>query len=331
MQFDRLGRREFITLLGGAAAAWPLAAFAQQQAMPVIGYLNPTPPDMSGDRLAAFRLGLKDTGYIEGENVSIIYRWADNQLDRMPELASELMRRQVSVIAAFTPSAALAAKGASTTIPIVFTVPQDPVQLGLVTSLARPGGNLTGVNFFGAELAAKRLGILRELIPAARRVGLLIDPTYSPAENERHDVETVACSIGLEINVFNATNNREIDAVFAAFVRERLDALFVAAGPLFPSRRVHVVGLAMRHGIPAIYNERRFPEVGGLISYGASITDAYRQAGVYTGRILKGAKPADLPVVQSNKLELVINMQTARAIGLEVPNSLQLLADEIID
>jgi putative tryptophan/tyrosine transport system substrate-binding protein len=322
-------RRDFVTLLAGGAAAWPLAARAQQPAMPVIGYLNPSPPDMSGDRLAAFRQGLKDTGYIEGENVSIIYRWADNRLDRMPELVSELMRRQVSVIAAFSPPAALAAKGASTTIPIVFTVPQDPVQLGLITSLARPGGNLTGVNFFGAELAAKRLGILHELIPAARRVGLLIDPTYPPAE--LHDVETAARSIGLEINVLNATNNREIDAVFAAFVRERLDALFVAAGPLFASRRVHVVSLAMRHGIPAIYNERRFPDVGGLISYGASVTDAYRQAGVYAGRILKGAKPADLPVLQSNKLELVINAQTARILGLTMPPSLLSTADEVIE
>src|SRR5262249_21279435 len=225
-----------------AVAAWSLAARAQQSAMLVIGYLNPTPPDMSGDRLAAFRLGLKDTGYIEGENVSIIYRWADNQLDRMPEMASELMRRQVSVIAAFTPSAALAAKGASSTIPIVFTVPQDPVQLGLVTSLARPGGNLTGVNFFGAELAAKRLGILRELIPAARRVGLHIDQPYAPAENERHDVETAARSIGMKTNGFNSTNNRERDEFFETFVRERLCGVSDAAGTLLPSRRVYVVG-----------------------------------------------------------------------------------------
>jgi ABC-type uncharacterized transport system substrate-binding protein len=299
--------------------------------MPVIGYLNPTPPDLSGDRLAAFRQGLKDTGYIEGENVSIVYRWADNQLDRMPELASELMRRKVSVIAASTPPAALAAKAASKTIPIVFLVPEDPVKFGLVTSLARPGGNLTGVNFFAGELAAKRLGILHELIPAARRVGLLIDPTYPTTESERHDVETAARSIGLEINVLNATNNREIDAASAAFVRERLDALYVASGPLFPNRRVHVVSLAMRHAIPTIYNVRQFPDVGGLISYGSSITDAYRQMGVYTGRILMGAKPADLPVVQSNKLELVINAQTARILGLTIPPSLLAIADEVIE
>jgi putative tryptophan/tyrosine transport system substrate-binding protein len=324
-------RREFITLLAGGAAAWPLAARAQQPAMPVIGYLNPTPPDMSGERLAAFRQGLKDTGYIEGENVSIIYRWADNQSDRMPELASELIRRKVSVIAASSPPAALAAKAASKTIPIVFLVPEDPVKLGLVTSLARPGGNLTGVNFFVAELAAKRLGILHELVPATGRVGLLIDPTYPSAENERHDVETAARSIGLEIHVLNATNNREIDAASAAFVRERLDALYVGSGPLFQSRRVHVVSLAMRHAIPAIYNVRQFPDVGGLISYGSSITDAYRQVGVYTGRILKRAKPADLPVVQSNKLELVINAQTARILGLTIPPSLLSTADEVIE
>jgi putative tryptophan/tyrosine transport system substrate-binding protein len=324
-------RREFIALVGSAAATWPLAARAQQPVMPVIGYLNPTPPDLSGDRLAAFRQGLKDTGYIEGENVSIVYRWADNQFDRMPELASELMRRKVSVIAASTPPAALAAKAASKTIPIVFLVPEDPVKLGLVTSLARPGGNLTGVNFFVAELAAKRLGILHELIPAARRVGLLIDPTYPSAESERHDVEAAARSIGLEIDVLNATNNREIDAASAAFVRERLDALYVASGPLFPNRRVHVVSLAMRHAIPAIYNVRQFPDVGGLISYGSSITDAYRQMGVYAGRILKGAKPVELPVVQSNKLELVINAQAARILGLTVPSLLMATADEVIE
>jgi putative ABC transport system substrate-binding protein len=324
-------RREFITLLGGGAATWPFAARAQQPVMPVIGYLNPTPPDLSGDRLAAFRQGLKDTGYIEGENVSIVYRWAGNQSDRMPELASELMRRKVSVIAASTPPAALAAKAASKTIPIVFLVPEDPVKFGLVTSLARPGGNLTGVNFFVAELAAKRLGILHELIPAAGRVGVLIDPTFPSAESEQHDVETAARSIGLEINVLNATNNRAIDAASAAFVRERLDALYVGSGPLFSSRRVHVVSLAMRHAIPAIYNVRQYPEVGGLISYGASITDAYRQVGVYTGRILMGAKPADLPVVQSNKLELVINAQTARILGLTIPPSLLAIADEVIE
>src|SRR5262249_32530043 len=322
-------RREWISVLGGAAA-WPLAAHAQQPAISVIGYLNPTPPDLSGERLAAFRQGLKDTGYIEGENVLIVYRWADNQLDRMPELASELMRRKVSVIAAFSPPAALAAKAASKTIPIVFLVPEDPVKFGLVTSLARPGGNLTGVNFFLAELSAKRLGILRELMPAARRVGLLVDPTY-PAENERHDAEAAARAIGLEINVLNATNSREIDAAFASFVRERLDALYVAAGPLVPNPRVHVVSLAMRHAIPTIYNVRQFPDVGGLISYGASLTDAYRQVGIYTGQILKGAKPAELPVVQSNKLELVINAQTARILGLTIPPSLMSTADEVIE
>jgi ABC-type uncharacterized transport system substrate-binding protein len=325
-------RRQFITLLGGAAA-WPLAAHAQQPAMPVVGFLHPASPDTFAHtgRLRELRQGLKDIGYVEGENVAIEYRWAENQTDRLPELAADLVRRRVAVIVASSPPAALAAKDASTTIPIVFLVPQNPVTFGLVTSLARPGGNLTGINFFVAELAAKRLGILHELIPAARRVGVLMEPTYPSAESEQHDVETAARSIGLEINVLNATNNRAIDAASAAFVRERLDALYVGSGPLFASRRVHVVSLAMRHAIPAIYNVRDFAEVGGLISYGASITDAYRQMGVYTGRILMGAKPADLPVVQSNKLDLVINAQTARILGLTIPPSLLAIADEVIE
>jgi putative ABC transport system substrate-binding protein len=325
-------RREFITLVGGAAA-WPIAARAQQPAMPVIGFLNLASPDTIADRVRAFRQGLKETGYVEGENVAVAYRFAGNQNDRLPEMAAELVRQQVAVIAATGGIAAvLAAKAATTTIPIVFMAAEDPVRLGLVGSLARPGGNATGINFLSNELVAKRLELLRELVPAATRVSVVVNPaTAANAETTLRDVEPAARTMGLQIQVLNATSNREIDAASAAFVRERLDALYVASNPLFPNRRVHVVSLAMRHAIPAIYNVRQFPDVGGLISYGSSITDAYRQVGVYTGRILKGSKPADLPVVQSNKLELVINAQTARILGLTVPSSLIATADEVIE
>ena len=295
---DRVKRREFITLLGGAAAAWPVAARAQQPAMPVIGLLDPTSPDAYADRLRAFRQGLKDTGYVEGENVAIVYRWAENQIDRLPELAAELVRRRVAVIAATGgPPSVLAAKAATTTIPIVFVVAEDPVRLGLVASLARPGGNLTGINFFNTELAAKRLELLRELVPAATRVAVLVNPTSAAnTETTLRDVEAAARAIGLQIQVFNASTSREIDAAFATFARERPDALFVGPDPFFSSRRVQLAHLATRHAVPATYAVRDYAEAGGLMSYGANLTDAYRQVGVYTGRILKGAKPADLPV-----------------------------------
>ena len=323
-------RRDFIVLLSGAAT-WPLAARAQQSSMPVIGFLNPASSDGSGDRLRGFRQGLKDSGYVEGENVTIIYHWAENQFDRLPELAADLVRRRVAVIAAIAPPAVLAAKSATTTIPIVFLSSEDPVRLGFVASLARPGGNLTGVNFFSGEVAAKLLEFLRELVPAATRVAVLVNPTGPIASTTLKDVTTAAGAMGLKIQVFNASTGREIDAVFATFVRERPDALLVGTDVILNSRRVQLVHLATRHAIPAAYSTRDFAEAGGLMSYGTNIADAFRQAGVYTGRILKGAMPADLPVVQASKFDLVINAQTARMFGLTVPPSLLARADEMIE
>jgi ABC-type uncharacterized transport system substrate-binding protein len=325
-----LARREFITLLSGAAAAWPLAARAQQ-AIPVIGFLHPSSPEVY--RLRAFRQGLKDAGFIEGENVAIEYRWGDDQTDRLPALARELARRQVAVIATAGVPAILAAKAATTTIPIVFVVGEDPVRLGLVTSLARPGGHLTGINFFAAELAAKRLELLRELVPGAVRIAVLVDPAHAAStETTLREVEAAARAMGLQIQVLNASTIGEIDAAFARLVSERPDALFVGGtGPFLVDRRVQLAQLAARHAVPAIYQDRLHAEVGGMMSYGASLGDAWRQVGVYTGRILKGAKVADLPVVQSSKFELVINASTARMLGLKVPQALLATADEVIE
>jgi putative ABC transport system substrate-binding protein len=325
-------RRQFITLLGGAAA-WPLAVRAQQSAMPVIGFLDSRSPDALTDRLRGFRQGLKDAGYVEGENAIILNRWAENQLDRLPMLAAELVRRQVAVIATTGGTAVvLAAKAATTAIPIIFLAAEDPVRLGLVASLARPGGNMTGINFLNTELAGKMLELLRELVPAATRVAVLINPaTTTTTETVLRDAEAAAGAMGLQIQAMRASTSREIDAVFATFVRERPDALFVAGDPFFNARRLQLAQLAGRHGIPAIYSGREFAEVGGLMTYGSDITHAYRQMGVYVGRILKGAKPADLPVVQATKFELVINHQTARMIGLTVPDKLLVAADEVIE
>jgi putative tryptophan/tyrosine transport system substrate-binding protein len=325
-------RREFISLLGGAAVAWPLTAHAQQTT-PMIGFLNPTSPDSSADRLGGFRQGLKDTGYVEGENVAIEYRWAENQLARLPVLAAELVRRQVAVIVAAPGGAwALAAKAAITTIPIVFVAAEDPVRLGLVASLARPDGNLTGINIFIAELAAKRLELLRELVPGAVRVAALVNPANATTtETTLRDLEPAARAMGVQIQVLNASTSREIEAAFATFVRERPDALYVGGDPFFNSRHVQLVHFATRYAIPATYSLREYAQVGGLMSYGTNVVDAFHQVGVYTGRILKGAKPADLPVVQASKFELVINVQTARMLGLTVPDKLLARADEVIE
>jgi putative tryptophan/tyrosine transport system substrate-binding protein len=326
-------RREFITALGGATIAWPLAARAQQPAMPVVGFLNVASLDTYSHQLRAFREGLKDTGYVEGENVAIEYRWAENQMDRLPGLAAELVRRQVAtIVATGGPHSALAAKAATTTIPIVFNVGEDPVRLGLVASLARPGGNATGINYFIYELGAKRLALLRELVPAAIRVAMLVNPANAAhTETTLTDVEAAARAIGLQIQIVNASTSREIDTAFAALVRDPADALFVLPDPFFISRRVQIVQLAARHAVPTTYPVRDFVEHGGLMSYGTNTVDAWRQIGVYTGRILRGGKPADLPVVQSTKFELVINHQTARMLGLIVPPSLLATADEVIE
>jgi putative ABC transport system substrate-binding protein len=300
--------------------------------MPVIGFLNPASPDGYTERLRGFRQGLKDTGYVERENVTVEYHWGENQIDRLPALAADLVRRDVSLIAAASASSAFAAKAATAAIPIAFVVAEDPVRLGLVASLARPGGNMTGINFLSAELVAKRLELLREVVPAANRVAVLVNPSNaSRVESTLRDAQAAGRAMQLQIHVVNASTSREIDAVFAGFVRERPDALLVGNDPLFTSRRVQLAQLAAVHRLPATYAAREIADVGGLMSYGASLTNVYRQFGAYAGRILKGAKPADLPVLQPTKFELVINLPTARALGLEVPPTLLARADEVIE
>ena len=325
-------RREFITLLGGAAVAWPVAARAQQPTMPIVGFIGSQSSDSIPDYLRALRQGLTEAGFIEGETVGIEYRWADNQVGRLPELAADLVRRRVAIIVSGGGPASMAAGKATTSIPIVFLVAEDPVRLGLVASLARPGNNATGINFFSAELAAKRLELLRELVPGATRVGVLLNPTETAiAAANLRDVETATRAMGLDIRVLNASNRDEIDAAYATFAGERPDALFISSGPFFSDRRVQMAHLATRYALPAIHGSRLYAEVGGLISYGANIAHAYRQAGTYAGRVLKGVKPAELPVVQSSKFELVVNLHAAKLVGITVPPSLLARADEVIE
>jgi putative ABC transport system substrate-binding protein len=325
-------RREFISLLGGAAA-WPLAARAQQPAMPVIGFLHTQSPEGFVEPMRAFRQGLKDAGYIEGENLTIEYRWANNELDRLPTLATDLVRRRVAVIVTFGGvSSAVAAKATTTTIPIVFNMGDDPVRRGLVASLARPGGNLTGIGILVLALSGKRLELLRELVPGVARVAVLVNPAEAAnTEITLQDVEAAARGLGLQVQVLKADTSDEISAAFESMRRERPDALFVAVTPFFLARRVHLAQLAAFHRLPATYGLRDFAEAGGLMSYGTSLADGYRHVGAYTGRILRGEKPADLPVLQSTKFQFVINLQTAKMLGLEIPPTLLARADEVIE
>jgi putative tryptophan/tyrosine transport system substrate-binding protein len=327
-----IGRRKFLATLG-SAAAWPLGARAQQAAMPVVGFLHSASASSNELNVAAFQRGLSEAGFIDGQNTRIEYRWAGNEYDRLPELATELLRRQVVVIAtAGSTAAALAAKAATSTIPIVFSTGEDPIQLGLVVSLNRPGSNATGVTLFTTEVVAKRLGLLHELVPRATRVAVLVNPTDATRmESTVRDVGAAARVSGLQIDVFNAGTIDEIDAAYATIVRERADAVFVGPEPFFFSRRVQLAILAARHAIPATYAARAYVEAGGLMSYGTDTTDVYRQLGVYVGHILKGAKPSDLPVLQPTKFELVVNLHTARTLGLEIPPTLLARADEVIE
>ena len=323
-------RREFITLLGGAAVAWPLAARAQQAAMPVIGFLQTGAPGATAHMTAAFHRGLKEAGYVEGQNVEVVYRYADGQYDRLPTLVADLVRRQVALIGAFGPPAAQAAKAATTTIPIVFTS-IDPVKSGLVASLNRPGGNATGVNVLATDLEGKRLELLGELASASAPVAVLINPKAEYAEQQAKDLQEGAHRIGRQILILNASSERDIDNAFRTLIARQAAGLLVAADPFFLSRREQLIALASYHGIPAIYEWREYALAGGLMTYGTSITDSYRQAGVYVGRILKGEKPIDLPVMQPTKFELVINLKTAKALGLTIPDKLLALADEVIE
>jgi putative ABC transport system substrate-binding protein len=324
-------RREFITLLGGAAGTWPLAARAQQPAMPVVGFLSGSSPADRALFLTAFQQGVRETGYVEGRNVAIEYRWAQDQYDRLPDLAADLVRRQVAVIAARDTPSAIAAKAATTTIPIVFASGGDPVKLGLVASLNRPGGNVTGVTFLSTELGTKQLGLLHELRPGAMRIAVLVDPNFPNTEPFVSNVRAAALVIGKQIEVLHASTGRDVDTVFATLAQKPVDALVAGPTPLFNNRRVQLVTLAAYHRVPAIYFQREAAEAGGLMSYGTSLTDAYRQVGVYTGRILKGEKPADLPVMQSIKFEFVINLNTAKAFGFSFPPGLLAIADEVIE
>jgi putative ABC transport system substrate-binding protein len=325
-------RREFIWLFGGAAVLWPLAVYAQQRPMPVIGFLNVASPGPLRQQIAAFREGLKESGYVEGQNVAVEYRWAEGQYERLPELAADLVRQQVSVIfVGGGAPAELAVKAATTTIPIVFSTGGDPVRSGLVASLNQPSGNITGVYHFATGLEAKRLGLLHEMLPKATPIAVLINPNYADAENQLRDVQEAAARLGVQLVVVRANAESDFNAAFSTVVQQRSGALLVCASPFFNNRREQLVVLAARHALPTIYEWRDFAAAGGLMSYGTSLADAYRQAGVYAGQILKGAKPVDLPIVQATRFEFVINLSTAKALGIEVPPTLSARADEVIE
>jgi putative ABC transport system substrate-binding protein len=326
-----IGRRQFITLLGGAAGAWPLAARAQQSAMPVIGYLSSRSPNEASHMIAAARRGLGQAGHVEGKNLAIEQRWAEGHYDRLPEFAADLVRRQVAVILAVSLNAVLAARSATATIPIIFTIGGDPVKAGLVTSLNRPGGNVTGLTLFSGTLFPKRLELLREFLPATAKIAVLVNPDNRNAETRLSDVQDAARVLGQQIHVVGASSERDFAAAFADAARQKAAALLISDDPYFSSRREQLVALTARHALPAIYSSREFADAGGLMSYGTSYTDVQRQAGIYAGQILKGAKPADLPVMLPTKFELVVNLKTAKAAGVAIPPSILLRADEVIE
>ena len=328
----KMKRREVITLLGGAAAAWPLAARAQQSSLPVVGFLHTGSPQGRALRIAAFRQGLAESGYVEGQNVTIEYRWAEERYERLPALAADLVQRQAAVIATpLTTPAALAAKAATNTVPIVFAVADDPVKLGLVTSLNRPGGNATGINYFVAALGPKRLGLLHEALPQASLLAALRDPKNPVADSAGAELRAAAASIGQAIEIFDAKNSEEITAAFTELIRHKAGGLVVIPSTLFTTRMIQIVTLATRHAIPVVFQSREWAEAGGLMSYGTNVSETYRKVGVYAGRILRGAKPAELPVEQSTKFEFIINLQTAKIFGLEIPPTLTARADEVIE